>query len=665
MFSGSLFETEHLRPGARLGVYPQRLETGLSPFERLGREWLDRLAQQASRRSYNMKRVVSGVDGAAADLGELDSDDLRRECQVAGYQLHRDGLTAEAVFRAFALVREYASRSLGLRHYDVQLFGGWVIVNGNMAEMATGEGKSLTATLPAATAALSGIPVHVITTNEYLAERDANEMRPLYEAMGLTVEAVVESMSTDERREAYCADIVYCTNKQVAFDYLRDRLVSRNESGRLSLKFGQAYQEGQLVLRGLCFAILDEADSVLVDEARTPLILSREHQDDSQQAIYRQALEFAGAMKEGEDFALLQREHRISLTQQGKTWLAQQSLPLEGIWSGERHGRFLVQQALTALHLHQKDLHYLVRNGKVEIIDKNTGRTQADRSWQQGLHQMIECKEGCELTGQRETLASISYQRFFRRYLRLGGMSGTLQQVAGEMRSIYRQRVIKVPDHRPSQRTSRGFEMYRRSTDKWLALIQKLEAVHRSGQPVLVGTASVADSEFLASFLTRRKLEHRVLNARQDSEEAAIVAGAGQRGKITIATNMAGRGTDIKLGPGVAELGGLHVIVAECNEEYRVDRQLYGRCARQGDPGSCETLLSLSDALVQNASPLWMRRLLGRYMVGKRPLPAPLGRAIVGFLQGIMARRFRGQRRALMYNDEKLGKMLSYSGPQE
>jgi preprotein translocase subunit SecA len=207
--------------------------------------------------------------------------------------------------------------------------------------------------------------------------------------------------------------------------------------------------------------------------------------------------------------------------------------------------------------------------------------------------------------------------------------------------------------------------MYRRSTDKWLALIQKLEAVHRSGQPVLVGTASVADSEFLASFLTRRKLEHRVLNARQDSEEAAIVAEAGQRGNITIATNMAGRGTDIKLGPGVEELGGLHVIVAECNEEYRVDRQLYGRCARQGDPGSCETLLSLSDALVQNASPLWMRRLLGRYMVSKRPLPAPLGRAIVGFLQGIMARRFRGQRRALMYNDEKLGKMLSYSGPQE
>jgi preprotein translocase subunit SecA len=654
-----------LRPGTRLGIYPQREERSESRFERLGIEWLDRVVHKLSWRRYSPTRVAARVERAAAGLEVLTDSALGEHCDATRYALLRDGLKAPLVFQAFALIREYARRTLQMRHYDVQLFGAWVIVGGDMAEMATGEGKSLTATLAAATAALAGIPVHVVTTNEYLAQRDADEMRPLYEALGLSVTAVLESMDTGQRQAAYAADIVYCTNKQVAFDYLRDRLVSRNESGRLSLKFSQAHQQQQLVLRGLCFAILDEADSVLIDEARTPLILSKEHRDDSQEQIFQQALELAGALREGADFVVDRREHRLSLTEAGGEELLSLTRSLDGIWAGERHSRFLVQQALCALHLYEKDAHYLVRDGKVEIIDQNTGRTMADRSWQQGLHQMIEAKEGCVLTGQRETLASISYQRFFQRYLRLGGMSGTLQQVAGELRSIYQQRVIAVPLHRPSRRHDRGFRLYRRAGDKWLAVLERVAAIHETGQPVLVGTRSVRDSELLSAFLLRRGLPHQVLNARQDSQEAEIIADAGQRGQITIATNMAGRGTDIKLGPGVAELGGLHVISTECHEEYRVDRQLMGRSARQGDPGSYEALLSLHDALIHKHYPLWLRRLLGHYMGARRSPPAWLSRRLIAWPQRLLARRYRALRRDVMQQDEKLGKMLAYSGRQE
>jgi preprotein translocase subunit SecA len=563
------------------------------------------------------------------------------------------------------MIREFAQRSLQMRHYDVQLFGAWVIVNGNMAEMATGEGKSITATLAAATAALAGIPVHVITTNEYLAQRDAAQMRPLYEALGLSVAAVVESMVTAEKQAAYRCDIVYCTNKQVAFDYLRDRLVSRHESGPLSLKFSRALQEQQLVLRGLCFAIVDEADSVLIDEARTPLILSREHEDASLQQISEQALALAGQMEKPRHFRIIPRERAIELSGEGRAWLAEQTRSLQGVWSGRRHSEFLVHQALCASHLFLRDTQYLVRDGKVEIIDRNTGRTMADRSWQRGLHQMIECKEQCKMTGHRETLASISYQRFFRRYLHLGGMSGTLQQVAGEMRTVYRQRVIAVPSHRPCRRLGLGFYLYRRSPEKWVAVLERVEAVHATGQPVLVGTASVHDSELLGTFMDKRGLPRQVLNARQDQEEAQIIARAGQIGQITIATGMAGRGTDIELGPGVAELGGLHVIITECHEEYRVDRQLNGRCARQGDPGSNEALLSLNDNLLINFYPVRVRRLLGRFLGGDGPLVGCLARWLIRLPQYLMSRQQRAERRSVMQMDEQRGRILAYTGRGE
>ena len=654
-----------LRPGTRLGVYPQRQETPSNPFERIGRDWLARLVGLVFWRKYSLDRVVAEVNRAARGLQEMDEEALQQHCEAVRYALLRDGLKESQMFRSFALVREYARRRLQMHHYDVQLFGAWIIVNGNMAEMATGEGKSLTATLAAATAALAGIPVHIVTTNEYLAQRDADEMSPLYEALGLSATAVLESMDTATKRDAYRCDIVYCTNKQLAFDYLRDRLVSRNESGRLALRFSQAHLQQQLVLRGLCFAIVDEADSVLIDEARTPLLLSKEHDDGGQQQVYQQALEMARALQESRDYKLYKREHKLELTQAGRECLTVQTQAMDGLWAGQRHAQYLVHQALCAIHLFQRDTHYLVRDDKIEIIDQNTGRTMADRSWQRGLHQMIECKEDCKTTGQRETLASISYQRFFGRYLRLGGMSGTLREVAGEMRSVYQQRVFTVPTHRPCRRQDLGFILHRRAAEKWLGVFTQIAKIHATGQPVLVGSGSVHDSELLGSFLNRRGLAHRVLNARQDQEEAQIIALAGQLGQITIATSMAGRGTDIKLGPGVAELGGLHVISTECHEEYRVDRQLYGRCARQGDPGSMQTQLSLGDALIQKFYAPKLGRLLGGYLGRGRSLPPWLCRSLIRLPQHFIGVQNRIERREVMQMKEKLGKMLAYSGREE
>ncbi len=643
-----------LRPGSQLGIYPQRLERRSGRFDRAAEAMVGRFRDLSRSRRYRLGYVEEKVRAAAEKTGELSLEEISARLPDLRYRLHREGLVDELVWESFALIRAAAALTLGKQHYATQLLGGWIILNGNMAEMDTGEGKSLTATLPAIVAALAGVPVHVVTSNEYLAARDAEEMAPLYNALGVSVRVALEAMDTRERREAYAADVVYVTNQQLVFDYLRDRLASPAAPGRLSMKFSEG---NELSLRGLCFAILDEADSVLIDEARTPLILSRDIEDATRERIYSQALEVADALQVGEHFEL--RGSDVLLTAAGRDAADRLAEPLQGLFSGRRHREFLVKQALVARHLLRRDHHYLVRNDKVEIIDQNTGRVMADRSWQLGLHQMVECKEGCPVTGQRETLASISYQKFFRRYLHLGGMSGTLRQVRRELRSTYGLGTIRVPNHRKNQRRQRGYTVYPRAQDKWLAVLNQVVDVHRSGQPVLVGTCSLYDSDLIGRLFSRRRLPHRILNARQDRSEADVVAEAGGRGQVTVATNMAGRGTDIKLGDGVDSVGGLHVIAAECNPEFRVDRQLFGRCARQGDPGSCEAILSLEDRLLAEYYPGWLLRwLAGR----NKPLSGWRARWLVRFPQWSNSVRFRQQRDDLMLVDENLGKTLAYSG---
>jgi preprotein translocase subunit SecA len=529
-----------------------------------------------------------------------------------------------------------------------------------LAEMETGEGKTLTATLTATTAALAGHAVHIITVNDYLAERDTDWMRPIYETLGLSVGCVRQGMEPDARRAAYGCDVTYCSNKEIAFDYLRDRMVLGGKPRAIAMKIdalGGGATGQRLLLRGLQFAIIDEADSVLVDEARTPLILSAEAKHGQEELVHRQALSLAKQLTDT-DYDVVSGS--IELTANGERKLEQLAQSLSGIWRGPRRREQLVRQGLTALYMFQRDKHYLVRDGKVVIIDEHTGRLMPDRSWEQGLHQLIEIKEECEVTGRRDTLARISYQRFFRRYVHLSGMTGTASEVAAELWAVYRLRVAKVATHKPMRRARHPDQVYGRSEMKWEAVIASIKARRMAGRPVLVGTRSVAASEQLAALMDAAKLPYRLLNARQDRYEAEIVAQAGAPGCITVATNMAGRGTDIKLAPGVAESGGLHVIATELNDSRRIDRQLFGRCARQGDPGSCEAILAIEEDLVKSFFPLADARF--RHL---RRLPASLGKTVFRIAQRRAEHSHSRARRELLDLDDYLGDVLAFSGRGE
>jgi preprotein translocase subunit SecA len=662
-------DQRRLRPGVNLGNYPQRSGSDDSRFERALAGLVRGVRKPPAARRQSWRKFLRLVNTHSDALADAGKNRLADHIENAKRQLHTDGLTQAAIAQTFAIVREVAGRELGMRHFDVQLIGGWIMMEGMLAEMRTGEGKTLTATLPACTAALSGIPVHVVSVNDYLVTRDAEEMSPVYHALGLTVGTITEDMDPDARRKAYACDITYCSNKQLVFDYLKDKLALGAGDPGLKLKLESLHSDqprmDRLLLRGLYYAIVDEADSVLVDEARTPLILSAQGQSEEQVKVCRQALFLAGQLREGTDFLLHPRERSLELLDRGEQRLKEIAQPLGGLWSGERRGRELVSQALSAKFLFLRDKHYLVRDDKIQIIDEHTGRVMADRAWERGLHQMIECKENVELTSNRETLARISYQRFFRRYLRLGGMSGTLEEVRGELWSVYGLGVVTVPTNRPIIRTQHRDRTYRRAVEKWTAIVKRIRAVHQRGRPVLVGTGSVEDSELLSRLLKRVKLKHQVLNAHQDEMEAEIVACAGEKGRITVATNMAGRGTDIKLGPGVKELGGLHVISSERNIARRIDRQLAGRCGRQGDPGSCEAILSLEDELVGLYFGDGVKSLLSAIGRKNRPVPQWVSSLLIAFPQRMLERYHRRVRRELLKVDDQRGKLLAFTGAPE
>jgi preprotein translocase subunit SecA len=550
-----------------------------------------------------------------------------------------------------------------MRHFEVQLLGGWAMMRGKVAEMETGEGKTLTATLPAATAALAGIPVHIITVNDFLVARDAAWMKPLYDVLGLSVGTILEGMSPTDRRRAYGCSITYCTNKQVVFDYLKDRLLLQQENRALHLKIEALHRAdsrvSRLMMRGLCFAVVDEADSVLVDEARTPLIISGGRGAGDEERVYRQAVDAARRMRAGRDYLVSERERHVDLTDLGRAHAARLTNRYGGVWNVPGHRENVIRQALAALHLHLRDKHYLVDEGQIRIVDEYTGRVMADRSWERGLHQMVEAKEGLEISGRQETLARISYQRFFRRYLRLAGMTGTAREVAGELWAVYRLNTVRIPTNRPQARKIHGDLLYPTSQSKWQAIAAQVAELHRSGRPVLVGTRSVADSEHISGLLDEAGIQHSVLNARQNRTEAEIVAQAGQPGRVTVATNMAGRGTDIRLAPGVGEAGGLFVIASERHEAGRIDRQLFGRSGRQGDPGEGQAMVSLDDELVRSV----FGRLLDRLRSGH--LPVWLGRLLFSWAQRTTERRHSAIRKRLLHSDESLQDLLAFSGRGE
>jgi preprotein translocase subunit SecA len=463
---------------------------------------------------------------------------------------------------------------------------------------------------------MAGLPVHLLTVNDYLTERDAREMGPIYTALGLSLGYIAHATTVDERRAIYARDIVYGTSKEIVFDYLRDRIVlgGRGHALRHPVEavFGQAGCSPRLLTRGLHFGIVDEADSVLIDEARTPLIISGQGNERHARRFLQQALDLAPELDEGGDYRLDRADRRITLT-------AALSEGFGPLWSGRVRREEVVSQALSALYLFQRDEHYLVSAGKVEIIDALTGRVTEGRAWERGLHQLIELKEGLEISDQRDTLARISYQSFFGRYLHLSGMTGTAREVRRELWQVYGLAFVRVPYHKPCIRENWESQVFAQASQKWEAIAERARKLTEQGRAVLVGTSSVAASELAAEVLDRAGLEFGVLNAKQDQQEAQLVALAGGSRRITVATSMAGRGTDIKLEDTVRGSGGLHVILSDPYDSARVDRQLAGRCARQGDPGSFEPVLSLEDAEFSNG----LLKLMGRLALTLGPERAP------------------------------------------
>jgi preprotein translocase subunit SecA len=653
----------HASPDA---AYPEQAARRPGALDRLADRLVAPVARTLRTRRADAARVVARVHELAPALAKIGDRDLRRGADELRDGLRREGFTPELVARSFALVRETSGRTLGMRHFDVQLHGGWVMLNGMIAEMETGEGKTLTATLAACTAALAGLPVHVITVNDYLTSRDADQMRPIYAALGLSVGTVVNGQQPPQRREMYRRDVTYCTNKELTFDYLRDRIALGRNPNRIQLSIerlaGGQGRAGQLVLRGLFFAIVDEADSVLIDEARTPLIISSRSDQAPERAMYEAALDAAAQLRPGTDFVIDDKDRAVLLEVAGKERLAGMATDMPDLFSGKRRREELLTQALTALHVFQRDKQYLVRDEKVQIIDEYTGRILPDRSWEQGLHQMVEAKEGVPLTSQQSSIARMTYQRFFKRYLWLAGMTGTAREMAPELWHTYGLAVVRIPTNRIVRRRDLGEQVFATQAEKWDAVVARIAEMHGAGRPVLVGTRSVGASEHLSTLLTRAGLRHQLLNARQDKEEAEVVAQAGLPGRITVATNMAGRGTDIKLGPGVREAGGLHVIATELHESRRIDRQLFGRSGRQGDPGSFEAICALDDELLRTYLGILAR---GAAEGAGGALPQAAVRRLLRMAQQRAERANAAIRRALLAGDEKMGDMLAFSGRGE
>jgi len=626
------------------------------------RDWLRDPAQA-------LRRIVEYAEQHERSLRLAGDADLAMQARGMRVRLRRQGFAAELVGQCFALAREAASRTIGQRHYDVQLMAGWALLQGKLVEMETGEGKTIAATLPAATVALAGYPVHVITVNDYLARRDADEMRPLYRFLGLSVGTVVQGMPKGERRQAYAQTITYCTNKELAFDYLRDRVALAQRSSKLHLSLekmrGSASRDEDLVLRGLYFGLVDEADSIFVDEARTPLILSSSTGAEDEKARCLQALELAQRLTPALEFMVDLAERSVALTAAGRAKLEDLTNDLTGVWTSARGREELVTQALTAWILYRRDQHYVVTDGKVQIVDESTGRVMPDRSWERGLHQLIEVKEDCEPTQRRDTLARLTYQRLFRRYIRLAGMTGTAKEVAREVRSVYGLDTVRIPLHRPSRRSYAKPLVCATRSEKWRRVAVAVERLAvAGGRPVLIGTRSVKASEEISAVLDEFGIEHALLNAKQDQEEANVVAIAGQPSRVTVATNMAGRGTDIRLGKDVAEQGGLHVILTEYHESRRIDRQLFGRCARQGDPGSCEAIVSIEDEIYTVYAPETVRLLEHLARRGVR-LPDVVYKGLRWLTQLRAERRNAYVRVQNLHHDRRLDRVLAFSGRGE
>ncbi|MDN5302492.1 MAG: preprotein translocase subunit SecA [Thermoanaerobacteraceae bacterium] len=594
------------------------------------------LGNSNDREVKKLNIIVEDVNRWEPEIEKLSDKELRKKTDEFKERLSEGETLEDLLPEAFAVVREVSKRTLGMRPFDVQVLGGIVLHQGRIAEMKTGEGKTLVATMPAYLNALTGKGVHVVTVNDYLARRDSEWMGKIYNFLGLEVGLIVHDLDYEARKKAYNADITYGTNNEFGFDYLRDNMV--------------LYKE-QMVQRPLNYAIVDEVDSILIDEARTPLIISGQAEESTD--IYYRFARFVPRLKEGEDYNVDEKAHSVMPTEKGIK-KAESFLGVENLYDEENMELLHhFQQALKAHALMKIDRDYVVKDGQVIIVDEFTGRLMFGRRYSDGLHQAIEAKEGVKVEHESKTLATITFQNYFRMYKKLSGMTGTAATEEEEFRKIYGLDVVVIPTNKPMIRVDYPDVIYKTEKGKFEAVVNEIVECHKRGQPVLVGTVSIEKSELLSSMLKRRGIPHQVLNAKYHEKEAEIVAKAGQRGAVTIATNMAGRGTDIVLGEGVAELGGLHIIGTERHEARRIDNQLRGRSGRQGDPGSSRFYVSLEDDLMRLFGSDNIKSIMDRLGLEEdQPIEHSLiTKAIENAQKKVEARNFDIRKHVLEYDD--------------
>lgn len=597
---------------------------------------LNKVFDLNKREIKRLTKMSEEIEALASQTAALSDDELRQKTEEFKARYEKGETLEDLLTEAFAVVREGAKRVLGLYPYPVQLMGGIALHEGNIAEMKTGEGKTLTATMPIYLNALSGKGAHVVTVNEYLASRDATEMGQLYQFLGLTVGLNSNGLSKEEKQEAYACDITYSTNNELGFDYLRDNMV--------------LYKE-QKVQRPLNFAIIDEVDSILIDEARTPLIISGSAQKST--ALYIQANAFVRTLKKEEDYTYDEKTKGVQLTEDGIS-KAEKAFGIENLFD-IRHVALNhhIGQALKAHASMHLDVDYVVQDGEIVIVDQFTGRLMKGRRYSDGLHQAIEAKEGLDIQNESMTLASITFQNFFRMYNKLSGMTGTAKTEEEEFRNIYNMNVIVIPTNKPIARDDRPDLIYASMDGKFRAVVEDIADRHKKGQPVLVGTVAIETSELISKYLTKKGIQHNVLNAKNHGREAEIIANAGEQGAVTIATNMAGRGTDIKLGEGVIELGGLAVIGTERHESRRIDNQLRGRSGRQGDPGITQFYLSMEDELMRRFGSDNMKAMMTRLgMDDSQPIQSKMvSKAVESAQKRVEGNNFDARKQLLSYDD--------------
>ena len=598
------------------------------------KDMLKRLLDDDEKEVRRMRHVVEEINRLEGDFQSLSADAFPQKTQEFKERLKEGETLHDILPEAFALVREAAWRTLKMRHFDVQLIGGMVLHDGRIAEMKTGEGKTLVATLPAYLNALEEKGVHIVTVNDYLASRDAGWMRPVYEYCGLSVGLIVHDLSYEERQAAYACDITYGTNNELGFDYLRDNMV-------LSLE--------RMVQRGQHYAIVDEVDSILIDEARTPLIISGE--GDKPTNLYYQIAKFIPRLVGEEDYKVDEKAHLATLTEEGVRKV-EKYFNIENL-SENMELAHHVNQGLKAHALMRRDRDYVVKDDQVIIVDEFTGRLMFGRRYSDGLHQAIEAKEGVKIEKESQTLATITFQNYFRMYKKLAGMTGTAKTEEEEFRRIYGMDVVAIPTHQPMVRADRPDMVYRTEEGKFQAVVEDIVERYNQGEPVLVGTISIEKSEMLSAMLSKRRVPHQVLNAKHHEQEAQIIAEAGQRATVTIATNMAGRGTDIVLGEGVTDLGGLYVLGTERHESRRIDNQLRGRSGRQGDPGESRFYVSLEDDLMRLFGSANIEGLMDRLgMDDSMPIENKMiSRAIENAQKKVENRNFSIRKNVLEYDD--------------